>query len=77
MTAMVVSALIIPTDALCSDDAGDYVFVVDDGKASRRDVVTGERNDDNTRILEGLKDGEIVVWDEASELTEGQSVKVR
>ncbi len=77
MTAMVVSALIIPTDALCSDDAGDYVFVVEDGRACRRDVVTGERNDDNARILEGLNDGDIVAWDEASELKDGQSIKVK
>ncbi len=77
MTANVLAALLIPTDALYSDDKGDYVFILKDGKAHKRDVVTGVKNDDDTEILEGLREGETVAWDETAELKEGQSVKVK
>ena len=76
-TAMLAYALLIPTDALCSDEEGDYVFVINDGKAEKRSVVTGVRNDDMAEVSEGLFAGEIVGWDEMSELTDGQKVKVQ
>ena len=74
-TAMLAYALLVPTDAVCSDDEGDYVFVISDGKAIRRPVVTGVRNDDMVEIREGLQAGETVGWDEMAELTDGQKVK--
>ncbi|MBQ6574727.1 MAG: efflux RND transporter periplasmic adaptor subunit [Lachnospiraceae bacterium] len=74
-TAMLAYALLIPTDAICSDDEGDYVFVIKDNKAERRNIVTGVRNDDTAEVCEGLSAGEVVGWDEAAELTDGQKVK--
>ena len=76
-TAMLAYALLVPMDAVCSDDDGDYVFVIEDGRAVKRSVVTGVRNDDMAEIIEGLSVGETVGWDEASELTDGQKVKVK
>ena len=76
-TAMLAYALIVPTDAVYSDDDGDYVFVINDGRASKRYVGVGDRNDDMAEICEGLQAGETVGWDDASELTDGQKVKVR
>lgn len=77
MTAMVSSTLQIPTDALCSGDDGDYVFIIEDNKAVRRDVKTGAKNDDMAQILEGINEGDIVGWDESAELTDGQRVKTK
>lgn len=77
MTAKVASALMIPSDAIYGDDDGDYVFILKDGKVIRREVVTGARNDDSAEIIEGIEEGETVAWDESSELTDGQSVKVK
>ena len=71
------NVLIVPTDAVYSDDDGDYVFVINDGRASKRYVGIGDRNDDMAEICEGLQAGETVGWDDASELTDGQKVKVR
>ena len=76
-TAMLAYALLIPTDALCSDDDGDYVFVIKDNKALRRPVEVGVRNDEMAEILDGLQEGETVGWDEMSELTDGQKVKIQ
>lgn len=76
-TALVSNALIIPIDALCSDDQGDHVFVIVDGKAQKREVLVGDKNDDMAEILGGLEAGETVGWDENNELKEGQKVKVK
>ncbi|MCR5301843.1 MAG: efflux RND transporter periplasmic adaptor subunit [Lachnospiraceae bacterium] len=76
-TAMLAYALLVPTDALCSDDEGDYVFVINENRAELRRVTVGARNDDMAEVCEGLSAGEIVGWDETSELTNGQKVKVR
>ena len=76
-TAMLAYALLVPTDAVCSDEEGDYVFVIRDGRAEKRPVEIGERNDDMAEIKKGLQAGEIVGWDEMAELTDGQKVKVQ
>lgn len=76
-TAMLAYALLVPTDAVCSDEEGDYVFVIAEGKAIKRSIVTGVSNDDMTEVLEGLSAGETVGWDEMSELTDGMKVKVK
>ena len=76
-TAMLAYALLIPTDAICSDDEGDYVFVINDNRAVKRSIVTGVRNDDLAEVCEGLSAGEVIGWDETEELTDGQKVKVQ
>ena len=38
-----------------------FVFVLEDGKAVRKDVETGISSDSDQEILEGLKEGEIVI----------------
>ena len=76
-TAMLAYALLVPTDAVYSDDDGDYVFVVDDGRAKKRPVTTGIKNDDYVEITGGLSEGETVGWDDMDELAEDQKVKVK
>ncbi|MCR5650771.1 MAG: efflux RND transporter periplasmic adaptor subunit [Lachnospiraceae bacterium] len=76
-TALVSDTLLIPTDALCSEDERDYVFIIKDGKAEKRFVTVGAKNDEFAEILDGLQAGETVGWDESSELTDGQKVKVK
>ena len=76
-TAMLAYALLVPTDALCSDDEGDYVFVIRDNKAVKQNVEVGVRSDDMAEIKKGIQAGDIVGWDEMSELVDGQKVKVQ
>ena len=63
--------LAVPVQAVLFDedmDEGDkskeeqtYVFVMEDGKAVRRDVETGISSDSDQEIIDGLKEGELVV----------------
>lgn len=76
-TAMLAYALLVPTDAIFSDDEGDYVFVITENKAEKRFVEVGIRSDEMAEIAKGLQAGEVVGWDESGELTDGQKVKVQ
>ncbi len=76
-TAMLAYALLVPMEAVYSDDEGDYVFVINNDRAEKRYVTIGDRNDEMAEVCEGLQAGEAVGWDDANELTDGQKVKVR
>ena len=68
-------ALRVPTDALWEDEEGTFVFVVKDGKAVKKEVETGVRNDEMVEVRSGINEGDVVVWNETSEITDGMSVK--
>ncbi len=63
--------LAVPVQAVLFDEDMDeddkskeeqtYVFVMEDGKAVRRDVETGISSDSDQEIIDGLKEGELVV----------------
>jgi len=63
--------LAVPVQAVLFDEDMDeddkskeeqtYVFVMEDGKAVRRDVETGISSDSDQEITDGLKEGELVV----------------
>lgn len=65
----------LPVTALLSEEGKDYVFVVVDGKAQKREVIAGERSEEWVEILSGLEEGERVVVEEASKVKEGQRVE--
>ena len=69
-------ALRVPKDALWEDEEGNFVFVVKDGKAVKTEVETGARNDSMVEICEGIAEGDVVVWSETSEITDGMSEKL-
>ena len=55
-------SLLIPLVALMSDQAGDYVYVVEpDGRVARRDLELGYRDSRNIIVKSGLKAGERVI----------------
>ena len=53
-------ALVIPANALFTGMSGRYVYVVENGVRTRRDVKTGVTNVRHVQILEGLEEGEEV-----------------
>lgn len=55
----VADALVVPTNALYSDDTR-YLYVMENGVRVRRDVKTGIRTDWFAQITEGLEEGELV-----------------
>ena len=60
VTGRKTGVLALPSDALAGD-GNPYIFIVKDGKAFKRDVVTGMKTKDLTEIKKGLSEGENVV----------------
>jgi membrane fusion protein, multidrug efflux system len=54
-------AVIVPSYLILSDNRGDYVFTVENGKALKKYVVRGKTFDKETEILEGLVGSETLV----------------
>ncbi|HFB61894.1 MAG TPA: efflux RND transporter periplasmic adaptor subunit [Bacteroidetes bacterium] len=69
--------LIIPRSAVLEQEGIFSVFVVKNGKARKRKVTVGIRQNNRFEILSGLKAGEKVVTDKANSLTDGMEVTVR
>ncbi len=67
--------LIVPAQALVKEGGAEYVWVVEDGVAHRRQVVSGAESDEEVEIVEGLEAGETVVTEGISLLTEGKKIK--
>lgn len=70
------TVLAIPRSAIITRDGQQIVFVVVDGKAQKRLVVTGIRTDELIEIKEGLKAGEQVVSIGNYQLSDGVAVRV-
>ena len=69
-------ALRVPRSALIEDDEGTQLYVVDDGVANRRDVVTGFSDRGMVEIVSGLSDGETIVTVGQVGLKDGTSVRI-
>lgn len=54
------NVLIVPINALYSDNTGKYVYEIVDGVRVRRTVVTGLSDSSNIEIVEGLEEGAYV-----------------
>jgi len=71
-------ALVLPREAVHTEDGGDYIYVIQDKHLQRRAVKLGVSNLTHVEILSGLKEGETVAVNSLSPapLTDGVSVKV-
>lgn len=69
-----VDALVIPEGAVFPEQGKQFVFVVDAGKASRREVEVGHRSPGRVQIVSGLIPDERVVVDGALKLRDGMTV---
>lgn len=69
-------AVLVPKDAVLSEDAANSVFVVDAGKARRRAIKTGYADGDHYEVLEGLKVGEQVVTTGQTSLKDDARIEV-
>jgi RND family efflux transporter MFP subunit len=70
------SLVLVPAEAVRGEGAGSAVFVVADGKVSRRMVTAGKTVGTEREVLTGLKPGERVVVSPPSSLGDGDSVRV-
>jgi RND family efflux transporter MFP subunit len=74
------TALVIPASAVYRDDRSaksSYVFVLENGRASRRDVHIGQERDSQLEIAGGLKPGDQVIADQNIEIAQGVRVEPR
>lgn len=69
--------LVVPEEALLPEQGDVYVFVVKDGKATKRKVQTGQRRVGSVQVTAGLEPGEMVVTEGTQKLREGASVQVQ
>jgi membrane fusion protein (multidrug efflux system) len=69
-------AVTVPEEAVIAQAAETYVYVVEDGVAELRTVATGQRQDGRIAILDGVRDGEMVVTRGTQRLRDGAAVKV-
>ncbi len=66
--------VVVPQSALVADQAGVYVFVVEDGKAVMKHVTTGGASGTGIVIDEGLSGGELVIVDRLQAVRPGAAV---
>lgn len=69
-------AVLVPVEAVLTEDGRTSVFVVNSDEAQRRTVVTGYRNNGEYEIVEGLEPGERVVVTGQASLRSGSRVLV-
>ena len=74
-TAALTSVLTVSVDALCEEEEGTSIFVARDNKAVKIPVVIGVKNDDVVEIISGLNEGDIAIWNDTEELTDGMSIR--
>jgi membrane fusion protein, multidrug efflux system len=69
-------AVLIPEQALVPQGTQQYVYVVADGKAARREVAIGSRQSGMVEVRSGLAPGESVVIEGTQRLRDGAAVTV-
>ena len=74
-TASLTEVVSVPKEAIITEDEKSYVFISKDKKAIKTSVETGIKNDDYTEIISGLNEGDIVVWSDVKELSDGDEVR--
>jgi RND family efflux transporter MFP subunit len=66
----------VPGDAVRTTDGKASVFVVDGGRAHRREVTTGDANQTDRQIVRGVEAGERVVVSPPADLEDGDAVRL-
>jgi RND family efflux transporter MFP subunit len=68
------NAVVVPEDAVIPYAGKTFLFVVEDGRASRREIVLGERLPEVVEVKSGLKPGETIVTRGQHRLSDGATV---
>jgi len=69
------NALAVPAAAVVRDEGRDAVFVIEQGRAIRREVRLGAQGADLVEVVAGLLPGAQVVVRDADRLRDGQAVR--
>lgn len=68
--------LVVPEEALLPEQGNVFVFVVKDGRVSKRAIKTGQRRVGDVQVIDGLVAGELVVVEGTQKLRDGATVSV-
>jgi len=69
-------AIVVPVKAVQKSENGDYVFLNNGGVAKKVNVKTGATYGGQSEILSGLKAGDEIIIDGATDIEDGDKVKV-
>lgn len=69
-------ALVAPAGSVMEDNSGSYVYLVSNGKAVKRKVITGIKSDSEVEITGGLAQGDEIVVSNTAALTDGKELYV-
>jgi RND family efflux transporter MFP subunit len=67
----------IPRNAVRSDSAGTFVFLVVNNIVKRRDISVGSEHNGNVDVLNGIAGGDAVIINSSGNLFDGQAVDIR
>lgn len=70
------NAVVIPVKSIQKSENGDFVFLNNNGIAKKVIVKAGATYGGQTEILSGLKAGDVLVTDGASDIEDGDKIKV-
>lgn len=70
------NAVVVPVKAVQKSENGDYVFLNSAGTAKKVNVKVGNTYNGQSEILSGLKAGDEVIIDGATDIEDGDKVKV-
>lgn len=70
-------SILVPKDAVREEGQKPIVYLVDDNRVERRAVTIGDPRGDKIEIIAGLTDGDRVVTQGPSEMSDGQKVRIR
>ncbi|WP_325166428.1 efflux RND transporter periplasmic adaptor subunit [Thermohalobaculum xanthum] len=76
LTLAEAEALVVPEEAVLVQAADTFVFVVEDGRAVRRKIVSGQRQDGLIAVTDGLTGEEAVVTRGLQRIRDGAQVRV-
>ncbi len=69
--------IVVPEEALIPEGKKNFVFVINDNVAEKREVQIGVRQPGDVEILSGLSEGEIIVTHGTFQVRPGASVNIR
>ncbi|WP_022772900.1 efflux RND transporter periplasmic adaptor subunit [Butyrivibrio sp. AE2015] len=70
------NTIVLPYEYIQTDAEGDYVYVVENGVVTRKNVTVGISTSTEAQVIEGLSEGDEVISSDVSILTEGMAVAV-
>jgi hypothetical protein len=66
----------IPNEIIADNDGEFFIWTVRDGRAYKQNILLGERNGYGVIVLQGLHDGDMVVTQGQTQLSNGDKVRI-